>query len=51
MKPSFEVIKFPPMVKPHNRLHTTAINSEIIAIVDSTIVYKQLGNSCTSVEV
>ena len=48
--PSFQVTKFPPMVKPHNRLLATTINSEIFAIVEGKNVYEHLGNFRTSVE-
>ena len=49
--PSFQVTKFPPMVKPHNRLRATTINSEIFAIVEGKNVYEKLGNFRTSVEI
>ena len=49
--PSFQVTEFSLMAKPHYRLLTTTINSEIFPIVDSTNVIEQLGSSCTSVEI
>ena len=49
--PSFKVTEFPPMVKPHNRLHLTTINSEIVAIVDSTSNCTCMGKMLTPVEI
>ena len=49
--PSFKVTEFHSIVKPHSLLRTTTINSKMIAIVDSTRVYKQLGSYRTSIEI
>ena len=49
--PSFEVTEFPFMAKPHSFQRLATINSEIFAIVDNKRVYRQLGSSCSSVEI
>ena len=49
--PSLNVTEIPSMVKPHNRLHLTTINSELFAIVNRKINYTSMGKIRTSVEV